>query len=134
MLEGYGRVVLPKEDPKALLGMQITGRIFTTYLPNTILYATTSALLVTVIAGMSAYVYSRYRFRLRRPMLVAMLALAGVPILTMLLAMTQMGNALRRAFPGYDERMFMILDLRRLRVAVCDLGGEELLRHHPARS
>ena len=109
VLEGYGRVVLPKDDPTKLLGVQVTGRIFTTYLPNTILYATTSALLVTVIAGMSAYVYSRYRFRLRRPMLVAMLALAGVPILTMLLAMSQMGNALRRAFPGYDERLFMIV-------------------------
>jgi ABC-type glycerol-3-phosphate transport system permease component len=109
VLEGYGRVVLPKIDPNALLGVQVTGRIFTTYLPNTILYATASALLVTVIAGMSAYVYSRWRFRLRRPMLVAMLALAGVPILTMLLAMSQMGNALRRAFPGYDERLFMIV-------------------------
>lgn len=109
VLEGYGRVVLPKLDPNALLGVQITGRIFTTYLPNTILYAVSSALLVTVIAGMSAYVYSRYRFGLRRPMLVAMLALAGVPILTMLLAMSQMGNALRRALPGYDERLYMIV-------------------------
>lgn len=58
---------------------------------------------------MSAYVYSRYRFRLRRPMLVGLLALAGVPILTMLLAMAQMGNALRRAFPGYEERLYMIV-------------------------
>jgi ABC-type glycerol-3-phosphate transport system permease component len=109
VLEGYNRVVLPQPNPDALLGFQVTGRMFTTYLPNTILYATSSALLVTVIAGMSAYVYSRWRFRLRRPMLVAMLALAGVPILTMLLAMSQMGIALRRAFPGYDERLFMIM-------------------------
>jgi len=42
-------------------------------------------------------------------MLIAMLALAGVPILTMLLAMSQMGNALRRALPGYDERLYMIV-------------------------
>lgn len=108
-LEGYARVLLPQPDPNALLGVQITGRMFTTYLPNTIVYATASALLVTVIAGLSAYAYSRYRFRLRRLLLVTMLALAGVPILTMLLALAQMGNAIRRALPDYDERLFMIV-------------------------
>lgn len=56
-----------------------------------------SATFVTLIAAMSAYVYSRYRFRLRRPMLVG------------LLAMAQMGNALRRTFPGYEERLYMIV-------------------------
>lgn len=108
VLEGYGRVVLPKTDPGTPLGFQVTGRIFTTYLPNTILYAVTSALLVTVISGLSAYAYSRYRFRGRRFLMVSLLALAGVPILTMLLAMSQMGNALRRAIPGFDERLYMI--------------------------
>lgn len=107
--EGYGRVILPRPDPKALAGLQITGRIFTTYLPNTIVYASASALLVTVVSAMSAYVYSRYRFRGRRFLMVSLLALAGVPILTMLLAMSQMGIALRRAFPGYEERLFMII-------------------------
>src|SRR3712207_8262621 len=47
-------------------GFRIEGRIFTTYLPNTILYATTSAALVTLLAALSAYAYSRYRFRLRQ--------------------------------------------------------------------
>jgi ABC-type glycerol-3-phosphate transport system permease component len=108
-LEGYSRVLLLKPDPNAMLGIQITGRIFSTYLPNTIFYAVLSALLVTVISGMSAYAYSRYRFRGRRFLMVSLLALAGVPILTMLLAMSQMGNALRRALPGYEERLYMVV-------------------------
>ena len=109
VLEGYQRVILPKSTAQATFGFQITGRIFTTYLPNTIVYAVASALFVTIISAMSAYVYSRYRFRGRRFLMISLLALAGVPILTMLLAMSQMGNALRHAFPGYDERLFMIV-------------------------
>jgi multiple sugar transport system permease protein len=107
--EGYQRVFLPQPDANAALGFKLTGRIFSTYLPNTILYASVTALLVTVISAMSAYVYSRYRFRGRRFLMVGLLVLAGVPILTMLLAMQQMGNTLRRAFPGYEERLFMIV-------------------------
>lgn len=108
-IEGYQRVFLPQPDANALLGLKLTGRIFSTYLPNTILYASITALLVTGISAMSAYVYSRYRFRGRRLMMVGLLVLAGVPILTMLLAMQQMGNSLRRVFPGYEERIFMIV-------------------------
>jgi ABC-type glycerol-3-phosphate transport system permease component len=108
VLEGYGRVILPQANAESPLGAQVTGRIFTTYLPNTITYAIASALLVTFISGLSAYAYSRYRFRGRRFLMVSLLALAGVPILTMLLAMSQMGNALRRALPGYDERVYMV--------------------------
>ncbi len=107
--EGYQRVFLSQPDANAALGFKLTGRIFSTYLPNTILYASVTALLVTVISAMSAYVYSRYRFRGRRLLMVGLLVLAGVPILTMLLAMQQMGNTLRRAFPGYEERLFMIV-------------------------
>jgi ABC-type glycerol-3-phosphate transport system permease component len=108
VLEGYRRVILPRANAESPLGAQVTGRIFTTYLPNTMTYAIASALLVTFISGMSAYAYSRYRFRGRRFLMVSLLALAGVPILTMLLAMSQMGNALRRALPGYDERVYMV--------------------------
>ena len=107
--EGYERVFLAKPSPNALLGFQITGRIFSTYLPNTVLYAFATAACVTVLSAMSAYVYSRYRFRGRRALMVALLVLAGVPVLTMLLAMQQMGNSIRRAFPGYEERLFMIV-------------------------
>ena len=109
VIEGYQRVFLPQPDEQTTLGFKLTGRIFSTYLPNTVLYAGMSALLVTAISAMSAYVVSRYRFRGRRLLMVGLLVLAGVPILTMLLAMQQMGNGLRRMFPGYEERLFMIV-------------------------
>jgi ABC-type glycerol-3-phosphate transport system permease component len=108
-LEGYGRIFLPQPDPASAVGLRITGRIFTQYLPNTLLYATASALLVTLLAGMAAYVFSRVRFRGRRFLLVGILALAGVPLLTMLLALYRMNIGLRGLFPGYDERLFMII-------------------------
>lgn len=107
--EGYERVFLSKPSPNAVLGFQITGRIFSTYLPNTVLYAFATAAGVTIISSMSAYVYSRYRFRGRRALMIALLVLAGVPVLTMLLALQQMGNGVRRAIPGYEERIFMIV-------------------------
>jgi multiple sugar transport system permease protein len=40
--------------------------------------------------------------------MVGNLALAGVPLLTMLLALYRMNIVLRRALPGYDERWFMV--------------------------
>ena len=109
VVEGYGRVFLAQADPNAAFGLKLTGRIFSTYLPNTILYASATAVCVTVISALSAYAYSRYRFRRRRALMIGLLMLAGVPVLTMLLAMQQMGNAIRHAFPGYDERIFMIV-------------------------
>jgi multiple sugar transport system permease protein len=108
-LEGYGRVFLPQPAPESWAGFRITGRIFTLYLPNTLLYATASASVTTILAGMAAYAFSRYRFRGRQWLLVGILALAGVPFLTMLLALYRMNVGLRGLFPGYDERIFMIV-------------------------
>lgn len=108
-LEGYGRIFLPQPDTASPFGLRITGRIFTQYLPNTLLYATASAIFTTIFSGMAAYVFSRYRFRGRQTLLVGILALAGVPLLTMLLALYRMNIGLRGLFPGYDERIFMVI-------------------------
>ena len=108
-LEGYQRIFLPQPSPERPWGFKITGRIFTQYLPNTLLYATASATLTTIISGLAAYVVSRYRFRGRQTFLVLILALAGVPLLTMLLALYQMNIGIRRIFPMYDERIFMVV-------------------------
>ncbi len=107
--EGYQRVIAPQPNPQALFGIQLSGRMFTTYLPNTLLYAMASSLLVFVLAGMAGYAFSRYRFTGRKLLLVAILAITGIPLLTNLLALYQMAVDLRKAgIPGYDERMFMI--------------------------
>lgn len=108
-LEGYQRVLLPQPDATSWTGLRITGRIFSQYLPNTLLYATFSALLLTVLSALTAYAVSRYRFYGKQMLLVGILGLAGVPFLTMLLGLYQMNNNLRRALPIYDERLFMII-------------------------
>ncbi|WP_169239349.1 carbohydrate ABC transporter permease [Candidatus Roseilinea sp. NK_OTU-006] len=109
VVEGYERVIAPRPDPNALLGVRLTGRMFSTYLPNTVLYALLSSGLVFVLAGFAGYAFSRYRFRGRRALMVAILAITGIPLLTNLLALYQMAVDLRKSgLPGYDERMFII--------------------------
>jgi ABC-type glycerol-3-phosphate transport system permease component len=107
-LEGYERIIGPKPNPNAPLGIELTGRMFSTYLPNTLLYAVSASVIVTTLAGMAGYAFSRYRFRLRRTLMVAILAITGIPLLTNLIALYQMGVTLRKTFPGYDERLFLI--------------------------
>jgi ABC-type glycerol-3-phosphate transport system permease component len=108
-LDGYNRVLLLRPDPDSWFGQAVTGRLFTQYLPNTLIYATLAAITTTLLAGLAAYVLSRYRFRGRRSLLTLLLALSGVPLLTMLLALYQMNVRMRQFIPGYDERLFMVM-------------------------
>src|SRR3954471_32325 len=65
-LDGYNRVLLLRPEPKSWFGQVVTGRLITIYLPNTLIYATLSAISTTLLAGLAAYALSRYRFRGRR--------------------------------------------------------------------
>lgn len=108
-LEGYERVLSPEPAANSLLGFTLTGRMLRIYIPNTIFYATTSSLIVVVLAGMSGYAFSRYRFRGHGLLMTAILAITGVPLLTNLLALYQMGITLRKAeIPFYNDRLFII--------------------------
>jgi ABC-type maltose transport system permease subunit len=75
------------------------------------LYATASSLIVVVLAGMSGYAFSRYRFRGHTALMTAILAITGVPLLTNLLALYQMGVTLRKSawLPFFDDRIFLIV-------------------------
>lgn len=107
--EGYQRVLSPKPVEGGLLPFALTGNIVRVYIPNSLLYATTTALLVVFLAGMSGYAFSRYRFRGRSVLMVGILAITGVPLLTNLLALYQMGVVLRKAqLPFYDDRLFLV--------------------------
>ena len=109
-VEGYQRVLAPRPTTGGPLWFELTGNLVRTYIPNTLLYATTSSLLVVVLAGMSGYAFSRYRFRGHGALLTAILAITGVPLLTNLLALYQMGITLRRAsLPFYDDRIFIVI-------------------------
>jgi len=108
--EGYQRVLAPRPASEGLLPIRLTGNLVSVYLPNSLAYAGTTALLVMLLASMSGYAFSRYRFRGRQTLLVAILAITGVPLLTNLLALYQMGVTLRKAeIPLYDDRFFLVV-------------------------
>jgi ABC-type maltose transport system permease subunit len=80
-----------------------------TYLPNTLLYAFGTATVVMVLASMSGYGFSRYRFRGHSLLMTAILVITGVPLLTNLLALYQMGVSLRGLpVPFYNDRLYII--------------------------
>ena len=109
-IEGYERVILPMPAPEALLGFALMGRMLSTYLPNTVLYAVCTALGVMLLAGLSGYAFSRYRFRGHDALMIAILAITGVPLLTNLLALYQMGISVRNLpVPIYNDRVFIMI-------------------------
>jgi multiple sugar transport system permease protein len=107
-VEGYERVLAP-EPSDSLLGFKLTGKMFRIYVPNTLLYASVTAIGVTILAGMSGFGFSRYRFPGRGLLLAAILAITGVPLLTNILALYQMGVILRRSAFPFSDRVFIIV-------------------------
>ncbi len=107
-VEGYQRVLAPEESD-SLLGFRLAGKMFRIYIPNTLLYASVTAVGVTILAGMSGFAFSRYRFRGRSLLMAAILAITGVPLLTNILALYQMGVVLRRSAFPFDDRIFLIV-------------------------
>jgi multiple sugar transport system permease protein len=108
-LEGYERVLMITPSETSPLGFRLAGRLFTTFIPNTVIYAVGAALLVMLLASMTGYTLARYRFRGHDVLLMVILALSGLPWMTDVLALYQMGTVLRRALPIYDDRLFIIL-------------------------
>jgi ABC-type glycerol-3-phosphate transport system permease component len=107
-VEGYQRVLAP-EQSDSLLGFRLAGRMFRVYIPNTLLYASATAVGVTILAGMSGFAFSRYRFRGRGLLLAAVLAITGVPLLTNILALYQMGVVLRNSPFPFNDRVYLIV-------------------------
>jgi len=109
-IEGYQRVFLPMPDPKAPLGFVLAGRMLSTYLPNTILYASVTSVIVVLLAGMSGFAFARYRFPGHDFLLTTIIAITGVPLLTNLLALYQLSVVIRNAIPQfYNDRVFIIV-------------------------
>jgi ABC-type glycerol-3-phosphate transport system permease component len=107
-VEGYARVLAP-ETADTLLGFKLTGRMFRIYVPNTLLYAISAASVVVLLAGTSGFAFSRFRFRGRSLLMAAILAITGVPLLTNILALYQMGVSLRNSPFPFDDRVFLII-------------------------
>jgi len=108
-LTGYQHVLNPAPAPKSLLGFKINGTLISVYLGNTILYATATSLLVVLLAVMSGYAFSRFRFRGHKALMTGILVITGVPLLTNLLALYQMGIIIRKSGLPYDDRVFIVI-------------------------
>lgn len=107
-VEGYQRVFAPKPDENALLGFKLTGNLIQTYIPNTIMYAFASAIGVSLLASLSGFAFSRYRFKGHNALMTAIYAVTGIPLITNMLALYQMGITFRKNLPFYDDRLFLI--------------------------
>ncbi len=108
-VEGYDRVLMPIPSEESFFGFELTGKLIATYGGNTVLYAVISSLLVVLLAATSGYAFSRYRFRGHSALLTGIIAITGVPLLTNLLALYQMGVTIRTLELPYDDRVFIIL-------------------------
>ena len=108
-VEGYQRVLAPQPSSGSPLGFALTGNMIRVYLPNTLLYATVSSFLVVLLAGTSGFAFSRYRFRGHGALMTSILAITGVPLLTNLLALYQMGVTLRKSGLPFDDRVFLVV-------------------------
>jgi multiple sugar transport system permease protein len=107
-VEGYERVFAPKPSKDSLLGFEFTGNMLKTYIPNTLLYATSSALIVALLASFSGFAFSRYQFRGHDALMTAIFAVTGVPLLTNMLALYQMSITLRKSLSFFDDRIFLV--------------------------
>lgn len=107
-VEGYQRVFAPKPDENALLGFTLTGNLIKTYIPNTMMYAFSSALGVTLLASLSGFAFSRYRFKGHNLLMTAIYAVTGIPLITNMLALYQMSIFMRKNLTFFDDRLFLI--------------------------
>jgi multiple sugar transport system permease protein len=78
------------------------------YIPNSFKYAFGTAVVVGLLSSLSGFAFSRYQFRGHDALMLAMYAITGVPILTNLLAIYQMGITVRRNLPFVDDRIYLI--------------------------
>lgn len=95
--EGYDRLLTNRPDAAAPFGRVFTDRLIGVFLPNTLLYATSTALLTAVLAGAAGYAFARFEFPGRRELQTGILLLTGMPLLTNLIALYQMLVGARRA-------------------------------------
>jgi multiple sugar transport system permease protein len=107
-LEGYKRVTGFTVSDDALLGFKLAGNMIRIYIPNSLMYATGSSILVALLASFSGFAFSRYKFRGHRTLMVGIYAVTGVPILTNLLAIYQMGATFRNNLPFFDDRLYLV--------------------------
>ncbi len=115
--EGYERLLANRPDATALFGRAFIDRMLGTFLPNTLLYAMSASLLVTLLAGMAGFAFARFEFRGRRALQMGILLLTGMPLLTNLIALYQLTVSARRVvapllgdgIAAFDQALLIVI-------------------------
>jgi multiple sugar transport system permease protein len=107
--EGYQRVAIPEPAEESIFGFKITGNMFTRYIPNSILYAVSTGLLVVLLSSMAGFAFSRFKFKGDNALLIAIMAVTGVPYMVNVMGLYQLGITMRKTLPFYDDRLYLIL-------------------------
>jgi multiple sugar transport system permease protein len=107
-VEGYQRVLAPKPKEGTLFGWELTGNMINTYIPNSFMYASITAVTVSILASLAGFAFSRFKFRGHDALLAGVMAITGVPLLTNILALYQMAVKMRKGLPFFDDRFFLI--------------------------
>ena len=107
--EGYQRVANPTTAEDSLLGFKLTGNMFVRYIPNSFLYAMSTGLLVVLLSSMAGFAFSRFKFKGDNALLIAIMAVTGVPYMINVLGLYQLGITMRKTLPFYDDRIYLII-------------------------
>lgn len=83
--------------------------LYLTWVKNTIFIAGATAILTLIIVSFTAYAYSRYRFKGRKPSLMAIMLIQTIPSFAGITAYFTMHSIISSIFPQFTRQMMLIL-------------------------
>lgn len=86
-----------------------TETLFLTWVKNTIFIATCTAILTLLIVSFTGFAYSRYRFKGRKPTLMAIMLIQTIPGFAGIVAYYTLHTLIASAVPFFSRQMLLIL-------------------------
>jgi arabinogalactan oligomer/maltooligosaccharide transport system permease protein len=83
--------------------------LYMTWVKNTIFIAVTTAVLTLIIVSFTGYAYSRFRFKGRKPSLMAIMLIQTIPAFAGITAYFTMHSIIAEIFPFFTRQMMLIL-------------------------
>lgn len=83
--------------------------LYLTWVKNTIFIAGATALLTLAIVSLTGYAYSRYRFKGRKPSLMAIMLIQTIPTFAGIVAYFTMHSIITSIFPFFTRQMMLVL-------------------------
>lgn len=82
---------------------------FLLWVGNTLFIAITTAILVIIIVSFTGFAYSRYRFKGRKPSLMAIMLIQTIPAFAGITAYFTMHSVISAVVPAFSRQMMLIL-------------------------